>query len=832
MLSFFLKKLLFCFALCLCFTAYAQTDITIKVRDTYGTGIPDVAIYNTDQFGITDHKGEIRFSNLESGENFTVQHPSYIDQNLSLDSIKANAYTIVLQERTIILDEMVISVTKTSQRSTAVSNKVDVIRPKSIEFLNPQTSADMLQSTGNVFVQKSQAGGGSPIIRGFEANKVLLVVDGVRMNNAIYRSGHLQNVISIDEAMLQRTEVLFGPGSLIYGSDALGGVMHFFTKDAKPSYEDSTWNVFGNASARYSSVNNEKTGHFDVNIGGKKFASLTSWSFSDYDDLKSGRNRNPSFGAWGLVSDYVVRNNGRDTILNNDKPYLQRGTGYTQYDVMQKFVYQANSDLKIKLNLQLSTSSDIPRFDKLRETTAEAVTVSNGTQVFNDTVIQLDSTFNTNRLRFAEWYYGPQLRILAALSFEHERKTRLYDHAHFILSYQFIEESRNERTFQSSMLERNFEKVDVFTFNADFKKKLSVRNYVLFGIESNLNTVQSYGEATNLNTGITSSIQSRYPEEGSFLITNAVYAKHTADIAEKATFSQGVRVNQIYLQSKFSDRKFNGATFNNVLINPVAVSFSFDFTFRPTKEWQINTLFSSGFRAPNVDDIGKIFDPNPQEIVIPNADLKPEYTYNFEAGIARSIGDRIKLEAVGYMTLLSNVITRVPFQLDGQDSISVDGSTELSQVLANTNNGFGYISGLSINLKAAISKHLLIRSTFNYTYGIVADTREPLAHIPPIYGRTSLDYTYKKWQTSIWSQYQGWKRLNTYSSGSVDNLNEATSFGTPAWFTLNWTNSWQLNESFALQFAVENILDSHYRPFGSGVSAGGRNFTVGVRGSF
>ena len=84
----------------------------------------------------------------------------------------------------------------------------------------------MLSYIPGVKVQKTQFGGGSPVLRGMEANRILLVVDGVRMNNAIYRKGHLQNSITVSPSMLDKTEVLFGPSSVIYGSDALGGVIH------------------------------------------------------------------------------------------------------------------------------------------------------------------------------------------------------------------------------------------------------------------------------------------------------------------------------------------------------------------------------------------------------------------------------------------------------------------------------------------------------------------------------------------------------------------------------------------------------------------------------
>lgn len=96
-------------------------------------------------------------------------------------------------------------------------------------------------------------------MRGFEANKVLLVIDGVRMNNAIYRGGHLQDVMTIDPNMLERTEVIFGPSSTMYGSDALGGVMNFYTKNAQFSSDDKLL-VKVNAMVRYASVNQEKQG--------------------------------------------------------------------------------------------------------------------------------------------------------------------------------------------------------------------------------------------------------------------------------------------------------------------------------------------------------------------------------------------------------------------------------------------------------------------------------------------------------------------------------------------------------------------------------------------
>ena len=125
------------------------------------------------------------------------------------------------------------------------------------------------------------------MIRGFATNRVVLSVDGVRMNNAIFRSGNLQNVINIDPFTLQSSEVSFGPSSVIFGSDAIGGVMSFYT--LKPELTDGDKPLIaGNVVGRFASANKEKAGHADIMIGGKKWGMVTSATWNDYDDLRQG----------------------------------------------------------------------------------------------------------------------------------------------------------------------------------------------------------------------------------------------------------------------------------------------------------------------------------------------------------------------------------------------------------------------------------------------------------------------------------------------------------------------------------------------------------------
>ena len=181
--------------------------------------------------------GEIDFDLFPSYGSYDFYHPNYQLSTYSLKKLKRNSYIVKLERITEDLGEIVLSVSKKAEKRTQLAEQIEVISAKEIRTLAPQTSADMLAATPGVRVQKSQFGGGSPVLRGMEANRVLLVIDGVRMNNAIYRKGHLQNSITVSPLSLERTEVLFGPSSVQYGSDALGGVIHFYTK--KPSFAEN-----------------------------------------------------------------------------------------------------------------------------------------------------------------------------------------------------------------------------------------------------------------------------------------------------------------------------------------------------------------------------------------------------------------------------------------------------------------------------------------------------------------------------------------------------------------------------------------------------------------
>jgi hemoglobin/transferrin/lactoferrin receptor protein len=798
-----IKQILFLFGILISTSIFGQ-KITV-VNNSTSQSIKGVSILIDNQVIKTDEKGELVISNVKNNSKITFKHPWYEETSLTLLEIEQEKWLIRLTEKVTSYDEMVISASKFEEKKRDVSQPIQVIRQTDLEDMNQSSTADVLANSGNVMVQKSQLGGGSPIIRGFETNKVLLVVDGVRMNNAIYRGGHLQNVVTLDNSSLEKIEIVYGPGSVVYGSDALGGVMHFYTKNPILSNSENTL-VKGGAFTRYNSAATGYATNANISVGGQKFGSFTSISYSNFGDLRQGAKRNPFYNNFGNRTFYAERINGVDSMLVNKDTNLQVGSGYKQYDLTQKFLYQQNAFLSHTVNFQYSTSSDVPRYDRLTQ-------MSGG------------------KPKFAEWYYGPQKRLFSSYTLAISKKNRLFDAGRIILAYQNIEESRNDRKFNKNFLNSRVEKLDIFSLNADFEKKIG-KNEIRFGAESYLNKVNSTASVRDIVADTVGKLDTRYPDGGSQMFSAAIYATHTLEISEKLILNDGIRFNYIGLDARFNDTTFFSFPFNDISQKNQAINGNIGLIFLPNDNWRINGIFSTGFRAPNVDDLSKVFESVPGKVIVPNPFIRPEFTYNFELGLSKTFHKKATLSVNGFYTIYNNAITVQEGQFNGSDSIFYDG--QMSKIITTVNKSEAYIYGLEANLSANVTKNFSIVSNFTFTYGrIKTDTTAyPLDHIPPAFGKTSFSYKIKKFRGDFFVQYAAWKRIKDYNLIGEDNYSFATVNGMPSWFTINARATYQFSKALSLQVACENILDQNYRVFASNISAPGRNFILTLRGNF
>ncbi|GFD71640.1 hypothetical protein KUL113_10600 [Tenacibaculum sp. KUL113] len=821
-----MKNIITVFFFLLTVTIFSQT-ITVIDAET-GKPVEAVAVFNKNKTtsAISNELGKIDVSNFKKNELLTFAHVSYAGYQEKISVIKKNNYHVYLSKNSEQLDEVVVSVFKNREKTNRIAEQIAVVSSKEIEKLSPQTSADLLASVPGIKVQKSQFGGGSPVLRGMESNRVLLVVDGVRMNNAIYRKGHLQNSITVAPNLLDRTEVVFGPSSVIYGSDALGGVIHYYTKTPKLSEKGSE--IKGNTFLRYSSANNEITNVASAELRFKKWASFTSVAHSNFGDLKMGENRSHGFENWGKLPFYSNNTNTfyNETPVVNSNQNLQRNTGYSQTDVLQKFYVPFSKNTDFKLNLQYSTSSNIPRFDKLTE-------LKNGS------------------LKFAEWYYGPQERLLVSPQLIINPKKKWMDNGTITLAYQNIKESRIQRKFGS--LDRSYreEKVDVFSLNGDFTIPLAKRRNLGYGVEVTYNDVasNSYGKTLRVNgnkiVGFDNdfTVQSRYPDGGSSYLSSAFYVDYRQDINSKSTLNTGIRGTNTILKAKWLDETFIDIPQNDIKLDNQSLTATIGYVYKPNKTWQLNTVLSSGFRSPNIDDVGKIREKN-GKVTIPNTSLKPEHAYNAEIGAQKYFNNRkFRVGANVYYTLLNNYIYRENFELNGSSTIEYDG--EDGAIVANVNKGTAYVTGATVSYQGKLHRNWNTSGFVTYTYGKTYDTNEPMSSIPPLFGRFDVSYVSKKLEGGANLVFNAKKDISDYNiTEGIDNHEQtpivnagATEdidkyYGSPSWMTVGLYGKYQFTKNIALQAQLSNLFDEHYKEFASGVSAAGRNISVSLLTNF
>ena len=802
-----MKHVLAFLAIFFCFQAAIAQKIQVLSQQTKDP-ILGVAVFNEDKSksAVTNFDGFADISSFNQDEVITFQHIAHAPLSQTKSKIvKANSKVFLITDASS-LDEVVLSVSKFGQKKRDIPQQIVSVTSEDVLFRNPQTAADLLQSSGQVYVQKSQLGGGSPIIRGFSTNRLLIAVDGVRFNTAIFRGGNVQNIISIDPFAVARSEVILGPGSVVYGSDAVGGVMNFYTKKPKFSFEEG-YSFSGNSTVRYATANKEKTGHFDFNIGAKKWAFLTSVTYSDFDNLRMGSHGPDDY----LRNQYVETINGVDTVVQNQDPKIQRPTAYSQINTMQKVRYMPNNNWNFDLGLFYTTTSDYPRYDRL----------------IRDTNGALES---------AVWDYTPQQWVSGNLQIQNTPDTNtLFDESAFTLSFQHFKEGRSDRDFGDSFLYETQEKVAAYTTAWDFEKKIK-KAKLNYGIEYIFNKVGSRGLKSDIVTGISQTDVSRYPD-GSSWQSLAGYMSSQFALAKNISFLGGLRYSHIIIDAQFDTSLFD-LPFTEATINTGALTGTAGVTWNPNKTlgWRLN--LGTAFRAPNIDDVGKVFDSEPGSVVVPNPDLKPEYAYNADIGVSLNFDTVVKLDFAGFYTILEDALIRRDFSLDGESQILYQG--ELSTIQAIQNASRAQVYGFEAGIDIAFSKELKLNSQYNITRGFAQDqqgTKEALRHAPPAYGNTRLIYNKAKLTLAAFAEYNGQFDFEDLAPSQQNNafLYAADQNGNPyapKWYTLNFSAQYKYSKSLQLNATLENITDQRYRPYSSGLSAPGRNLIVAATYTF
>ena len=497
----------------------------------------------------------------------------------------------------------------------------------------------------------------------------------------------------------------------------------------------------------------------------------------------------------------------------NDDPRVQRFTGYDQINFMQKVRYNPSEQWDFNLGLFYTTTSDYPRYDRLIQKRDGA-------------------------LRFAEWFYGPQEWMSANLQAAHTPEKGIwFDDSRFTLSYQRFKESRNDRMFGGSVLFETDETVDAISGGWDFTKKLE-KHQIFYGAEYVLNKVGSQGLQTDISNGVSIPDASRYPD-GATWQSIAAYASVQSKFSETVSFQGGLRYNHILVDADFTENnQFFDLPFSEANVSTGALTGSAGITWQASEilGWKLN--FGTAFRAPNVDDVGKIFDSEPGSVVVPNPDVEAEYAYNSDIGVTLNFDNVVKFELGAYYTILRDALVRRDFDLNGQTQIEYQG--ELSTVQAIQNAGRAEVYGFEAGVEINFSEAFQFTGQYNVTDGFTEEedgSQLPIRHAAPQFGNGHFIFTKEKWKFDVYADFNGQFDFEDLAPSQQNNafLYALDSNGnpfSPSWYTLNVTGQYQITKALGLTVSLENITDQRYRTYSSGIAAAGRNLIAAATYKF
>ena len=725
--------------------------------------------------------------------------------------------------------------------------RVERLERAALEEAQPLSTADALERVPGVYVQRSQFGGGSPVLRGFEANRVLLMVDGVRMNNAIFRSGHLQNVLSVDPAALESVSVISGPGALSYGTDAIGGVIHFRTLEPVIDPLTTGWN--GQVSLAGGTAAGSLAPSLQLGYHGKRFASVTLLSSSFTSHLRSGARRPARFTDFGRRTTFVGTTDGVDREVTNADPDRQVGTAYNQYNLTQKFRFALGSQTTLTTNFQYSTTSDVPRYDALVER-------------------------RHGQPRWARWDYGPQTRALAGLAL-HRTGGRWYDRLDLRLNHQLISEDRLQRRFGDPLLENSLVDVNATTLSLALLKDIHPVT-LRYGFDLRHDAVDATARLTDVVTGQPSPtpVEPRYPGGGSTLSSAGAFADARFSLGRHLSARGGLRYNLQRLNARFSDRgpvAWPQPYLAGIRNDAQALTGTAALDYR-NRGHQGRALLGQSFRAPNVDDFAKFRESN-GFVSAPNPGLQPERATTLEA--AYRFEDKMYgqtrgwIDLAAYHTWLTDAIVRAPGTLPGGEDFFLSRGDTL-RLQTNVNAESARVYGFDLSAGLALNDKLTLSGDVHYLVGLRRQRSPdgslldlPQDHIPPPYGQVEFDYTLptqrrdgaqRLWNFRLQLRGQLAKEVTDYAVGSIsgsatdgyvfdrtgtaDNLEltpvlpDGSFAGSYGWWTANIHLETTLLPRLKVQLKAENLLDRHYRTFASGVSAPGFNLGLTLRYHF
>jgi outer membrane receptor protein involved in Fe transport len=597
--------------------------------------------------------------------------------------------------------------------------------------------------SSGVFVQKTNHGGGSAFIRGLTGNQTLLMLDGVRLNNATFRYGPNQYLNNIDLYTIDQIEVSKGTGSVEYGSDAIGGVIHLHS--SMPSYkEKKTWST--STSLKYIGQDMEKSNRTSVQYAQKNFAIQSGITLRNFGDLVGGKNV------------------GR-----------QSPSGYDETGVNTIAKMQFNKAGEITISSRFFIQKDVPIYHKV-----------------------LLESFKINEI-------AKQERNIHSIQWEKNLQYTFLSKIKFIQSFQYSNEERESNKLNNAIYKYERDQVNSNGTSIDLYSNPTKNWQINSGIDYNADKIKSSLIDKNLTTGIAANRRGLYPNNSSYN-SFSVFNLHKIDL-KKWHIEAGLRYNRFGIQ-------LTDTSIGEVNIHPSALVGNAGISYKLNANNIVYASLSSGYRAPNIDDMGTLGIVD-FRYELPTNSLEPEKSLHYELGYKLNT-KMVQFDLSGFYLNLKDIITRQ----------KVTGSMINGyQVYSKQNSDASYIKGFETNLALQLNQQFKWSSNLTYTYGQNETKNEPMRRIPPLFGQQEL--AWKKNNTQILVQHLFAGKQDRLAQGDKDD-NRIGKNGTPNWNVFNISLNQQFKNIF-IQLGGINLLNEKYKTHGSGIYAMGRTYSLLVQ---
>ena len=656
----------------------AQTySISGLVTDPDGKPVSEVHVTLTPGFFTlyTSQDGSFRFDGLFPGSyTLAFQHIGFLTSRVK--DVTVQDSDIIMQPFTLEFDvldleNVVVTASRAERDVLEIPESVNLVSSREIRERNSKTSAEALREEVGVFIQKTNHGGGSAIIRGLSSNQILLLVDGIRLNNSIYRLGNHQYLTTIDHQMVEKIEVVRGPTSVLYGSDALGGTVNLITR--KPPVDDNEKSLGVRSLLRYATADQEKTVRGNVISSSSRYAFSTAFSLKQFGDLRRGAN-------------------GNDHEISGIE-LVQSPTGFGGYDIDTKLITNLTDDQTITLAHQFSKQEKVPRYDKYH---------------YND---------------YHRWFFHPQDRMLTYAVYENKDINIIFDAVRATASLHLQKEGRKTQKNESSLIQNELDEVATKGFSVSGIRERD-RHQIVAGAELYHDDVASERSYSDPLTGSgTDDNRGRYPDDATHL-SIGLYLQDEMKMTDRWMLKLGVRQSQYRAEFDMNSAALYSQTFSSFTGAVGSV-------FRLSNYVSANLNLAQAFRAPNLSDMAKLGESKGDIYEVPNPDLQPEKLMNIDMGLKIST-ESMRVDFTVYRSFITDLLASVDATYAGADTIVID--SQMFNVKTKKNLGEAIIQGTEIAVDYSLSGSLSFRGNLTTTYGENITYDEPVGGIPPIFG--------------------------------------------------------------------------------------------------